>query len=338
MKFINVENIPLISIIVPCYNSERYLKRCIDSLLVQTYQNFELLLINDGSMDGTEEIIKSFQKDDRIRYFKKNNGGISSARNMGLDNHKGEYVLFVDSDDWVEPTYLENLSLGFDFDFCSNYYIAHELNGWISIPFKNKSYIDANIALCLNSNIRKFVFPFCKLYKSKIIKENNIYFDATVYAEDTLFTFTYLRYVNSIKIQGDALYHYDCSWPNSLSKIYVSWDRLSNTIDEIVNSIKLIEKRFDCDLCEAIAHFTWQYTRKYINYLQKGSISEVRKGLSEIVKNENVKDNLIRKTRLKKSSMRRCLDFLLCHEWFFVASAFIKLEQYLLSNGLKNRT
>ena len=64
MEFINVDNMPLISIIVPCYNSERYLKRCIDSLLVQTYQNFELLLINDGSTDGTEEIIKSFQKDD----------------------------------------------------------------------------------------------------------------------------------------------------------------------------------------------------------------------------------------------------------------------------------
>lgn len=92
-----------ISIIVPCFNSEQTLERCIISILEQTYRNFELILINDGSTDNTGSIIQSFLYDSRIRYInKEKNGGLSAARNMGLDHVRGDYVVFIDSDDWVE--------------------------------------------------------------------------------------------------------------------------------------------------------------------------------------------------------------------------------------------
>ena len=99
-----------ISIIVPVYMAEKYLHRCVDSLLAQTFQDFEILLIDDGSPDNSGEICDIYaQKDLRVRVFHKENGGVSSARQCGIDNAYGEYTIHVDPDDWVEPTMLEEL-------------------------------------------------------------------------------------------------------------------------------------------------------------------------------------------------------------------------------------
>lgn len=102
--------IPLISIIVPVYNAEQYLPRCIDSILAQTFTDFELLLIDDGSTDSSGKICVEYAgKDFRIRVFHKENGGVSSARNVGLDKARGEWVCFADSDDKMSETYVINL-------------------------------------------------------------------------------------------------------------------------------------------------------------------------------------------------------------------------------------
>ena len=102
----------LISVIVPVYNSEQTLNRCIDSILGQTYRNFELFLINDGSKDRSGEICDEYaRKDSRVKVFHKENGGVSSARNVGLDNASGEWITFVDSDDRIGQNFLKNLVL-----------------------------------------------------------------------------------------------------------------------------------------------------------------------------------------------------------------------------------
>lgn len=105
-------NNPKISVIVPVYNAEQYLHRCVDSILAQTFPDFELLLIDDGSKDRSAEICDEYAwKDDRVRVFHKENGGVSSARNFGLDNAKGEWVSFVDADDII---YSNNLDILFE--------------------------------------------------------------------------------------------------------------------------------------------------------------------------------------------------------------------------------
>ena len=99
-----------ISVIVPVYNTEKYLHRCVDSILAQTFTDFELLLIDDGSTDSSGAICdESAQKDSRVRVFHKENGGVSSARNLGLDKAKGKWVTFVDSDDWIKESFLNKL-------------------------------------------------------------------------------------------------------------------------------------------------------------------------------------------------------------------------------------
>lgn len=99
-----------ISIIIPIYNVESYLRKCLDSIIEQSFPYFELLLINDGSTDASAQICQEYvEKDDRIRYFEKENSGVSSARNFGIKHSRGEYITFIDSDDWIEPNYLEIL-------------------------------------------------------------------------------------------------------------------------------------------------------------------------------------------------------------------------------------
>lgn len=101
---------PKISVIVPVYNTEKYLRRCVDSILAQTFTDFELLLIDDGSTDSSGAICDEYaQKDSRVRVFHKENGGVSSARNLGLNKAKGEYIAFVDGDDWISSDMYESL-------------------------------------------------------------------------------------------------------------------------------------------------------------------------------------------------------------------------------------
>ncbi len=109
-KIADYESKALISIIVPIYNVEKYLRQCLDSIIAQTYQNFECLLINDGSPDNSADICKEYvDKDARFHYFEKANGGLASARNLGIKQSKGQFITFIDSDDWIELDYLEVL-------------------------------------------------------------------------------------------------------------------------------------------------------------------------------------------------------------------------------------
>lgn len=199
----------MITIIVPVYKAEKYLHRCIDSILVQSYADFELLLINDGSPDNSGTICDEYAtKDTRVRVFHKKNGGVSSARNLGLDNARGEWVTFVDSDDWVEESYLEDLIANSDADFV--------LSGFIGIP--NGEKILADDLLYERISIKDFIMrhqndllrgPWGDLLKLSLIKNNSIRFDTRIrYGEDTVFNYQYLYYCNRVRTISSCNYNY----------------------------------------------------------------------------------------------------------------------------------
>ena len=170
---------PQISIIVPVYNAERYLRQCIDSILDQTYTDFELLLINDGSRDHSGAICDDYaQKDARVRVFHKENGGVSSARNLGLDNARGEWITFVDADDCIRRTFISNLyaplKQHYNIDFvhagCSNW----ENGNVTSIEQQFEQFAGTDRAYLFN-RFRGLIVS--KLFKSDILNLNKIRFD-----------------------------------------------------------------------------------------------------------------------------------------------------------------
>lgn len=199
---------PLISIIVPIYNSEQTLNRCVDSILTQSFRDWELLLIDDGSTDKSGKICDQYvATDKRIKVFHKENGGVSSARNMGLDYAIGKWITFVDSDDcltdyafdlnWNDIS--EDLIL---FPFYFNYrdgsseQFSLQASGIIKnlIPFFEKEF--AQII---------FRVPWSKLYKNELI--GNLRFDEKIKCgEDTLFVINYLKNIRNCNIQGKPLY------------------------------------------------------------------------------------------------------------------------------------
>ncbi len=168
---------PLISIIVPVYNVEKYLTRCIKSILRQTYNNFELLLIDDGSPDDCPALCDEWaKKDSRIKVFHKTNGGLSDARNYGIAKANSEYITFIDSDDGVSPDYLEHLYsilTKHDADISSAKYKV--INDETEIPLENieqsLSYVVDSVCACkeLFTNKKVITMAWGKLYRKEII-------------------------------------------------------------------------------------------------------------------------------------------------------------------------
>lgn len=176
-----------ISIIVPIYNAEKYIKRCIDSLIFQSKSELEFILINDGSTDNSENIIKKYS-DKRIRYFKNKNQGIGKTRNFGIDKSVGEYIMFVDSDDYLDKDaclllYDRAKRDNLDMVVC-DFYIKKGNN-----IIKNdivdfaKTSLKENPSLVYDVNLA----PWNKLYKNSLIKENNIRFIENLKYEDAPF-------------------------------------------------------------------------------------------------------------------------------------------------------
>ena len=136
-----------VSVIVPVYNVEKYLRKCLDSIIQQTYQNLEILIINDGSTDGSDVICREYvEKDTRIAYITKENSGVSDTRNMGLKQASGDYVTFVDSDDWIEKTYVEELYdkiTTYNADIAiANYYLFNDSEGLFYFFMGDQDYYE----------------------------------------------------------------------------------------------------------------------------------------------------------------------------------------------------
>lgn len=211
------------TIIIPIYNSEEHLVRCINSVLSQTETDFELLLINDGSTDLSGKICDDFSaKDNRISVFHIKNGGVGVARNIGLQESKGEFICFIDSDDWVADNYLTELLANFEIPE-----IDLSIQGFISVDEINQTktslgsdLIEADNLTVLfeDKEIFKYGYVCSKLFKAEIITKNRIVFPTNYnLAEDLSFFLIYLSKCRLVKFDDKFNYFY-INQPNSLSK------------------------------------------------------------------------------------------------------------------------
>lgn len=190
----------MISVIIPAYNAARTVRRCIKSVLDQTYTEWEMIIVDDGSKDDTLDICQSYD-DSRIRVLHKENGGVSSARNMGLKFAQGDYIAFIDSDDFIEADYLEHLSQGLGYDIVISGFCYENTPESSSFHLKlaNREAVGRELSKLINAD--QLCYPWGRLFKRSIIEQNHIRFNEKMrFAEDNVFNWEYLCHINSLRI------------------------------------------------------------------------------------------------------------------------------------------
>lgn len=204
----------LVSVVIPCYNNSSVIKRCMESVLNQTYDNIEVIVVDDGSTDSPESELSKFS-DKRLRpIVRLSHAGVSNARNIGIDKAKGKYIIFIDADDWVEPNhilYLKNALTTADLSMIKMRVIKNDEE--IRVPVINAFYEKYSH---LNKDQFSLLFtasllssPCNKIYKLDIIRKYNLKFDTKVsYAEDLLFNLEYFRKINDVNLCNKSTYNY----------------------------------------------------------------------------------------------------------------------------------
>lgn len=312
-----------ISIIVPVYNSADFLHQCVDSILGQTYREFELLLINDGSSDDSLKIMNSFaEQDSRIQVIDKvKNSGVSDTRNIGISLAKGKTICFIDSDDWVEKNYLQV--------FIDNYVSSDILllQNVIRDKPRNLHYKTYNLQndfteLFLRNNLLYFGGPCGKFFEREIITKNNITFNSKVsYGEDLIFFLEYIKQIQAINIINAALYHYEFT-ENSLSRTKHSFDSLFILHSAIADFIFFHHQQ------------TGKKIKKYI-YQVDWDIIEACIDQGIIGKKLNKEDSYICMNKIKATIDKN--HFLYSGYYRKVLFLLLKTKQYQLLLQLKKR-
>lgn len=204
----------MISIIIPIYNRGYCLARCLDSVLHQTFTNWECILIDDGSTDDTLSVCQQYvEKDTRFHVYSQQNGGVSVARNRGLERALGDFITFIDSDDWVETDYLQKLYESIDDRIMPLCGLQIQ-----SLEGKTYDYAVKNVLYQMDENITDLIVeqwssgllagPVCKLYERSIIEVHKIRFPInTNWGEDLIFNYNYFQYIDKIKGIPFVLYH-----------------------------------------------------------------------------------------------------------------------------------
>lgn len=200
----------MISIVVPVYNAEKYLHRCVDSVLAQENPNWELLLVDDGSSDSSAKICEDYsKKDKRIRSFRQSNGGVSTARNLGIDNARGQWITFVDSDDYINSSFCSiNENEENDIIIKSHLIVRNDYTTEKPKDFNfeiNKDDIEQ--FLSENLNAQEFRVPWGKFFRTEIIKCVRFPIGQKI-GEDTVFMLTVLTQTKKIVFNGDGIYYW----------------------------------------------------------------------------------------------------------------------------------
>lgn len=297
------------SIIIPAYNVEEYVGECLDSVLNQSFTNFEVILVNDGSKDNTPEICKSYvEKDNRIRYYSKENGGLSHTRNYAIDRADGEYLYFLDSDDILEEKALEKLNTIIEKEnpdiIATRFRVLNNINGELTDSSKFPEIVLNNSALSTTDK-----FEQCYLYgdisptatltvpKLKYINDHNFRFCNGILHEDELWTPQIFLNAGTISFCEESCYQYrinrDGAITNKISERNLR-DKI-RVIDELIalsDGEEISKAVSACYIDRAACMYAW-----FINYSKELSI------YPEVAEALNSRRYILKKARQKKYHM-----------------------------------
>lgn len=263
----------MISIIIPVYNAEKFIIECIESILCQTFKDFELLLIDDGSTDSSFCICSNYAlKDNRVKCFHKKNEGVSMARNYGIRQAAKEFIVFVDADDTVSPVFLSNLIAYKTADIVITGYSSKQKNKIIATHTFGKQDLSNLKEFPEIDKILAYGSPWGKLFKSEIIKKHNLEFNIQLSNhEDRLFFFQYLKFIKTIAITNTADYIYiNQESGNSLSRDKkIPWEKsilAFNLIKQDLNKLTQIHQIKLCDIPITMDILARIYIESYNNF------------------------------------------------------------------------
>jgi len=286
---------PKISIVVAAYNVEGYIEKCLESLIAQSIKEIEILVINDGSRDNTVNIANEFTKrDKRVRVISQENGGLSAARNTGINHASGEFIAFVDGDDYLDKSMYENLYKkiipgNIDLVVCGFKKVWLD-EGASKLREKeyyfNKDLLNGDVLenfLCKHDE--PFVVAWNKLYRTEIIKENELYFENRAFFEDVGFMPRYLYFCNSIEVVNEALYYY-IQREGSITRSYnpIIDESLVNTMNVLKTFFKESSYEKFCGVVEARL---WIYLINY-SLENKKSVKEKKRQLNSLSDSYNL--------------------------------------------------
>ncbi|MGN0363529.1 MAG: glycosyltransferase family 2 protein [Bilifractor sp.] len=237
---------PTISIIIPIYDAEKYLERCLTSVINQDYPELEILLVDDGSTDKSSTIAsRYYEQDSRIKYFRKSNGGVSSARNLGLEKATGEWIAFVDADDWIDKSFcskLLNIAQKNNLDIVECRRIDEKSEGSFLQEVTQKEKLKVSTFSDFIPTNEDF-YGTCWGFLFKAILCKDVKFDTDIYfAEDALFSVEVMKKSSQIGIVNEYLYHYNLLDHKSLSQ--GKYDEKKYTLIE--SRSKQLQLFFDC--------------------------------------------------------------------------------------------
>lgn len=294
-----------VSVIVPVYNAEKYLEKCVNSIVNQTYKNLEIILINDGSKDNSLALCKKFNADARVVVIDQENRGAAGARNSGISIATGDYISFVDADDWVENTFIEKLvnliqSTDSDISICK---IVRTKNPNKKVHTKKiQNYIfDKTQALKEMLTANKFHGGVVvKLFKREIIKE--IKFDTSIYyGEDLFYSFNCFNLCKKISYTNEKLY-YNFLCPSTVRSKFIP--KKLTLVDCMERIIKI---------CETLEPEVVKYAKGWTSLICLELLYYI---IRDKYKNKEVKDNLKKKMKEYLPSLKSAKEFKLAYRIF----------------------
>lgn len=267
---------PFFSVIIPVYNVESYIEQCIDSILRQSFKNFELILINDGSTDGSPDICKKLSEEDiRIKYISKQNEGVSKTRNLGINVATGKYICFIDSDDYLEEDFLINLYNHAQDDsdmIVSNWKILNNgklANSHLNFPENlNQTHTIHKEHFRI---INQIVYIWSSTYKNDIIKSYKLKFDEKMdYCEDVLFFISYFDKCHTISFSNNHSYIHRISNSGLSCKSY-QFEKELYAFNRLVPFRLYLGRKFSVKSSEGIDVSSYQSILRVTNSLYKGN-------------------------------------------------------------------
>lgn len=306
----------LLSIIIPVYNSEKYLEECIDSLIAYKKNNIEIILVNDGSTDSSAKICDNYaNKDKRIKVIHQKNSGVSIARNNGIEMAIGEYIIFVDSDDKLDQNWQRILTSKMNKDI---YYIINDIE-------KNASLTEMlNYIIGFNDKRICFAGPFSKIFKTEFLRKNKIEFkDKLINGEDMLFNVDALLKCNSFEIINDSYYQYR-NLTGSATKRFdekiIQSDKIFH--QELYNLLKIsdIEKNLANNICLYSIQMAVIVILKRIAYISK---YKEGKKYYNFLKHEPYTTAI--HEGLKISKKFNIVFFLIKHKWYYCIYRILRI-------------